>query len=674
MTGLWLLPLWLAASPAGNCSACHVGPDKGQVDGKAFHASVHGELACTDCHADVSSYPHPKRVAKPECASCHDDPAKSVAASIHGSFGAEACASCHGKAHAIARPSTAACAACHEDIPAALARGVHAPLHGKTDRPSCSNCHGKAHTLQSHTDPRSPVAKPNLPTTCGTCHANPDFLSRHVIPLARPVEAYRLSVHGRAVASGNLKAATCSDCHGSHDIRLGSDGSAPINHFRVPETCGKCHTEIRAVYADSVHGEAVRRGSQGAPVCTDCHGEHAILAPSEPGSPVNPARVSTATCGRCHADTRLAAKYNLPLDKVPAFENSYHGLAMRGGSQSVANCASCHGVHNILRASDPRSTINPKNLAKTCGACHAGAGTRFAIGRVHVLAASRDEHPIVRMIRVSYVRFIIPVTIGLMLLHQVLDFFAKLVRGSVRGYGTEEVERMGLHFRIAHLLVGLSFPTLVLTGFALTFPDTWWAALLAPARGLVHRIAAVVLILAMLYHGVHLALSRRDRKILWHLWPTLQDATDAWALVRHNLGFKVARPVFGKFSYAEKAEYWAFMWGSAVMAASGVLLWFNTWSLTYLPKWASDAATAVHFYEAVLASLAILVWHFYFVIFDPEVYPMERSWITGRMSADHLRHTRPAYFRALSSAAAPPDKAAPPAESSTPPEPGNGET
>ena len=673
ISGLGLLALWLAASPsaAAPCAECHLGQGQGQVDAKTFHASAHGELACTDCHADVTAYPHARRVAKPECSSCHDEPAKAVPASIHGAFGADACSACHGKAHAIARPSSAGCATCHADVVGELSHGVHAP---KRDSPTCSSCHGKAHALQSHSDPRSQVAKPNVATTCGTCHANPDFLSRHLIPIARPVEAYRLSVHGRAVASGNLKAATCSDCHGSHEIRLANDSSSPINHFRVPETCGKCHGEIRAVYAESVHGEAVRRGSQGAPVCTDCHGEHAILAPSEPGSPVNPARVSSVTCGRCHADTRLAARYNLPLDKVPAFESSYHGLALRGGSLSVANCASCHGVHNIRRASDPRSTVHPSNLVKTCGACHPGAGTRFAIGRVHVLSAGQDEHPVVRMIRQGYVFFIIPVFVGLMALHQLLDFFAKLVRGGVRGYGAEEVVRMRLHFRIAHLLVSVSFPTLVITGFALTFPDAWWAAPLAPVRGLVHRIAAVVLILAMLYHGLHLALSRRDRTILRHLWPTLTDATDAWALVRHNLGFKVPRPIFGKFSYAEKAEYWAFVWGSAVMAATGFLLWFNTWSLTYLPKWASDAATAVHFYEAVLASLSILVWHFYFVIFDPDVYPMERSWITGKTSADHLRHTRPAYFRALSAASEEPENVEPPAQPPAPSEPGSEET
>ena len=84
------------------------------------------------------------------------------------------------------------------------------------------------------------------------------------------------------------------------------------------------------------------------------------------------------------------------------------------------------------------------------------------------------------------------------------------------------------------------------------------------------------------------------------------------------------------FSYAEKAEYLAFVWGTVVMAASGFILWFNNWSLRNLPKWVSDAATALHCYEAILATAAIVVWHFYMVIFDPDVYPMDLSWITGK--------------------------------------------
>jgi len=84
-----------------------------------------------------------------------------------------------------------------------------------------------------------------------------------------------------------------------------------------------------------------------------------------------------------------------------------------------------------------------------------------------------------------------------------------------------------------------------------------------------------------------------------------------------------------------------------VMAASGFTLWFNNLALRYFPKWVTDAATVLHYYEAILATLAILIWHFYTVIFDPDVYPMDRAWLTGNASAEHLRHTRPEYFAEL---------------------------
>jgi len=114
-----------------------------------------------------------------------------------------------------------------------------------------------------------------------------------------------------------------------------------------------------------------------------------------------------------------------------------------------------------------------------------------------------------------------------------------------------------------------------------------------------------------------------------------------------NLGLREGEPRFAKFNYAEKLEYWAFLWGTAIMTTSGLLLWFNNFALRHFPKWVSDAATAVHWYEALLATFSILLWHFYMVIFDPLVYPMDLAWLTGKVPADHYRHFRPEYFRSL---------------------------
>jgi cytochrome b subunit of formate dehydrogenase len=681
---------WLvmgAAPPEVACLSCHGDPSivgsagRGLViNARAQAASAHGALDCTTCHESIQSYPHPARRQKVECTTCHDGERAAVDSSVHGAaFGAEACQSCHGAPHDVRRvtgdAAGALCATCHEDEVRAYRSGVHAAALGRgdADGATCQSCHGPAHAVRAADDPESTVSRLRIADTCATCHANAEFLAKHKIPFAHPVEAFKLSVHGRALAGGNANAASCSDCHGSHAILPGRDAASRTNHWRVPDTCGTCHAQIKETYMHSVHGRAVADGVPGAPVCTDCHGEHDILAPSEPGSLVNPARVSTATCGRCHADERLAARYNLPLDKLPAYEDSFHGLALRSGSQTVANCASCHGVHNILPSSDPRSSINPANLSKTCGACHAGAGTRFTIARVHVLPSTASEHPVVRAIRWIYL-VIIPVTLGFMALHNGLDWIRKVVRGAARAASAATLPRMNLHFRVAHWLTMVSFTVLGVTGFALTFPDAWWAAPLlrwegqVAFRGTVHRAAAVLLLAGLAYHGVHLLLSRRDRKVLTFLLPVWQDVKDLAGMLAYNLGLRSVRPTFDVFAYYEKVEYWAYLWGTAVMAASGFVLWFNNLSLEWLPKWVSDAATSLHFYEAVLATGAIVVWHFYMVIFDPDVYPMEMSWLTGKVSADHLRHTRPAYYQRLvgGAATAPSTPETPPA----PEEPG----
>ncbi|WP_291271162.1 cytochrome b/b6 domain-containing protein [Geothrix sp.] len=600
-----LFSLALAAAPtAQDCTSCH------EVDLAKFAATKHGSMACTDCHSSITKLPHADKPAPVKCATCHEDQVKAYGKSIHGV----------------------------------------AKQNGMADTATCKSCHGPTHQIVASSDPASAVNKKNLADTCGACHSNPDFLAKHKIPFAKPVEAYRLSVHGREVAKGNASAASCSDCHGSHDILPSADPKAKVNRANVAETCGVCHNDVQAVYADSVHGLAVKRGSKDSPTCTGCHGEHNILAPKEAGSLVNAARVSTVTCGRCHGDERLNSRYGFG-DKVPAFQDSFHGLAIRGGQQTAANCASCHGVHNILPSADIRSTVNPANLQKTCGQCHPGAGDKIARSKVHVRTAGGIEHISVKWIRWAYYA-LIPMTIGFMLFHNGLDYFAKLRRHKPHHGTGEQLPRMNKTFRITHGMVMVSFILLVITGFALKFPEAGWVKVLGMngaglIRGWVHRIAAVVMMAATVMHVIHLALVKRDRVILFELLPGWQDAKDIANALRYNLGLTDKRPTFGMFGYAEKMEYWAFMWGTVVMAVTGLLLWAQNWSLKHFPIWVLDAATAAHWYEAILATLSILVWHWYLVIFDPEVYPMDLAWLTGKASADHLRETRPEYYAAL---------------------------
>jgi serine acetyltransferase len=169
--------------------------------------------------------------------------------------------------------------------------------------------------------------------------------------------------------------------------------------------------------------------------------------------------VPKMTCGRCHGDIRLAEKFGISSDKVSAYDDSYHGLASRAGVTTVAHCGSCHGVHDILPSSDPKSHIHPDNLAATCGHCHPGVGELVAKGPVH--GSPDTEHVAVFWVREVYI-WMIWITIGGMLLHNFLDFRRKMKNPPIRTLAPtpSSEDRMLLGFRIAHVLKILGVPLL----------------------------------------------------------------------------------------------------------------------------------------------------------------------------------------------------------------------
>ena len=400
--------------------------------------------------------------------------------------------------------------------------------------------------------------------------------------------------------------------------------------------CGDCHRKIMRRFERSIHGLAADAGISDSPVCTDCHGEHRILAVGSPDSPVSATNIPTMVCGPCHSDLKLNDKYGMDADQVPSYQDSFHGLASRGGSQRVANCASCHGVHNILPSSDPDSFIHPDNLSATCGNCHEGAGTRFTIAPVHVLADD-ETNLVAYWIRAIYIPLIWVTVVG-MILHNVLDLFKKTRTYSLwRRRAPDDCvikERMSLPFRITHATAALSFILLVITGFALRYPESWWAIPLqawdSELRGIVHRVASVGLMGACVFHFVHVAVNSRARKQMAAFLPKVADFREFVHRVAYNLGWREAPPAPVRVGYVEKVEYWAALWGTAITAVTGLIMWFENWTLAWLPGWVPEAASVLHFLEAILATLAILVWHFYFVIMDPAVYPMDTSWLTGK--------------------------------------------
>jgi len=351
-------------------------------------------------------------------------------------------------------------------------------------------------------------------------------------------------------------------------------------------------------------------------------------------------------CSKCHASEQLNTKYNLPADRVQTFFESYHGLAAQYGSTLAANCASCHGYHKILPPSDPQSTIHKNNLVATCGKCHPGAAENFALSKVHVNTATAQAqgdlgHRINWWVRRVYLALIVAV-VGSMLVHNGLIFAKKVIaRRKTIDLG---VVRMNFSQRAQHAALAISFVVLAVTGFALKFPDSWLAKLLGssePFRRASHRIAGIVLLLVGAYHIIYIMATRDGRKLLKDLLPRKKDLDDVTDNARYLTGLSASKPKFSRFGYAEKMEYWAVIWGTIIMGVTGLMIWFKIDATHFVPRWAVDIALTIHYYEAILACLAILVWHFYHVIFDPDIYPYNSACLNGRVSEQWLEEEHP---------------------------------
>jgi len=488
------------------------------------------------------------------------------------------------------------------------------------------------------------AASAHQTNTCTSCHV--DLTDKHPDDnlAAKPVDcrqcherqntSYGASVHGRAVKHGDASAPACRDCHDSHEVVPPNLLASPLHVTKQAATCGACHDQAAADYTASVHGKALMAGVREAPTCTDCHSEHKIESLANGSS----RKISEDVCSRCHASERLNTKYNLPADRVRTFFDSYHGLANSYGSTLAANCASCHGFHKILPSTDVNSTIHASHLVATCGQCHPGANEKFSLSKIHVDLSAAQSNPsdlgsqINWWVRKVYLILIIG-TIGGMFAHNFL-LLVKKVKAHLRSKG-RPIVRMNLAQRWQHAVLALSFIALAVTGFALKWPDSWLAKLMGssePFRRWSHRIAGVVLLLVGLYHLIYLVVSKDGRKLVIDFLPVKKDLADILGTVRWLVGLRKEKPQIGRFGYAEKMEYWAVIWGTIIMGVTGLVVWFKMEVTQWLPRWAVDVALTIHYYEAILACLAIIVWHFYHVMFDPDIYPVNLACWDGKVT------------------------------------------
>jgi cytochrome b subunit of formate dehydrogenase len=595
-----------------DCLTCHsdkdleAQTDRGKtlklfVPEKPLIGSVHEGMSCTECHIGEKSFddvPHSPKGMTKACPDCHEDAKQSVDKDIHG----KAC------------------------------------IAGNPRSPSCCACHG-GHQIKPLTSAESVFSKKNQPDTCGKCHDDDTLLGEEKgITKRNLVSRYKTSVHWEAISQGK-NAASCTDCHGTHNILSSNAPESTVSRTGLVAACNKCHPNEARSFWSGAHGTALLHGNHDVPTCTTCHGDHDMASlKMREGDAKQWA--STQVCMWCHGNARMMKRYGLDTAPVDSYMNDFHGLTQRGTLGASATCADCHDPHHSLPTDHPSSRMHISNRGPTCGKCHGKVTDSFTMSFSHKAMAPKDGLQIEGIIRTLYILLIV-FAVMFMLFYNFLIWF-KAVRDKIKSQRQQKhINRMNRMERVTHMTLFISFSVLVITGFALKYPDAWWVKFLfsigvnETIRAFIHRTAAIVMTVDFGIFMLYMFIAKRGKCVLKEMLPRFSDIGDFFDLLKYYLGIKKGdhppkQPVFG---FVEKFEFWALVWGTLVMVVSGLLLWFpkviipGSW-----PSWILNVARTVHFYEALLATLAIIIWHGFHTMFHPHEYPMNTSWITGYIS------------------------------------------
>jgi len=601
------------------------------VDADALIGSVHEKLDCSGCHGSAEGEPPTSRERfagdRSRCTPCHRAADQSYESSVHaealrrGVANAARCSNCHGAHDILAskdprsrtnkRQIPITCSRCHHGPRAAplpalaeqpvtqYAERIHQRAlvsEGLLVAPACTDCHGKAHQLRAVSDPKSPVARPNVPHTCGRCHAG--------------IEAeYRESVHGRLLAEGKSDAPICTDCHVVHDPE-GRSGSAGFDSRKV---CGRCHQKQVERYLRTYHGRALELGHGTVADCHDCHGSHRILKASDPRSTLSPAH-RAATCRHCHKNaTDRFASFQAHGDYTDrqGYPILFWTFVVMSGL--ILGTFVVWGIHTVLWMvrmfielfREPRRVREEKRHAQEE---HEGkVYTRFG--------------PIDRLCHtLIIISFLTLVATGMPLkFHDTA--WAKAFFDVVGGPEVAAVlHRIGAFISGIYLLIHVVRLTVALIRDRAAYRDE---------RG-----------------------KFRLRRLLGVLFgpdsplPNLDDLKDVKAQVRYFLG-KGSRPTFDRFTYWEKFDYIAEFWGSAFIGLSGLVMWFPGIVTRVAPGWVINVAHVIHSQEALLAAGFILTVHFFNGHLRTEKFPMDTVMFSGRITEQELIHERGRQYRRL---------------------------
>jgi len=586
-----------------------------------------------------------------------------------------------GVGQTAAKLDDASCLTCHDGkkhgLTVTVASGKVRPLRSIQKDMLAKGVHGEMSCVACHQDivdnkaPHKKVAAPKA--NCVTCHEglwetikkeNLTTEKARLGVVVQNIEAYKQSYHARpSTDDKTVPNAACDNCHDTHYFNVPQRGASKRTdwHLTIPKVCGEqCHTEQLETYAESVHGtEIMGKHNPKAAVCTDCHTTHDIANTSKDVTKL----LIVENCGSCHKEN------------LASYRDTYHGQVDKLGYTYTAKCYDCHGSHGILKVDDPKSSVYPKNRLKTCQKCHDGkklplATTGFVTFGPHANAYDFKRYPQLWFAS-KFMHWLLVFVFAYFWAHSLLwwhrEYKHRNDRESEMRIHTEEllhgetkhVRRFGLLWRIGHLLFAVSVMTLILTGMGLFYSDISWAPVVMKVfggpqvTGIIHRISAAIMLGIFFVHLIAVAINLyRNRKTFrWFgpdsLVPNWKDLQDAVGMFKWFVG-KGPRPIFDRWTYWEKFDYWAVFWGMAAIGGTGMLLAFPHITASFLPGWVFNVATLVHGEEAFLAAVFLFTVHFFNNHFRPDkLPPPDVVMFTGTQSLEEFRHEHALQYQRL---------------------------
>jgi cytochrome b subunit of formate dehydrogenase len=774
------IPLFLYSQDNDECLSCHdddalVKSRRGieislYVTEEHLDGSPHEGFECIDCHEDlygIEDYPHENNLELPFCGNCHESAQEEFIDHFFGPLREKGytsiptCTDCHGT-HSVSWQGEPrqVCGMCHSNILDEFLNSSHWGLPNESDNLNCVSCHSP-HDKYERARYSENEWKIKITEECRGCHS-------------QEVQNYDNSAHYREVASGNLKAPICTDCHATHrvlsprepesivsvakldmvcmnchagydasihrpqenddprletcvvchtghqtemkgdavttvfDIKLDEvcirchEGSLIVGenqahgaihrgeiakvamgeesncgdchtyHYMAPDhekdkalekSCADCHRQQQEQYENSTHYVTRARGHLESPGCVDCHDENRISKSNEQFA----GHSIIELCSRCHNDRDLTMQFQLNPDVVEGYETSYHGQMYQLGYQGekFATCVSCHDNHSILPSDNAASSVGKENIIATCAQCHDKVNENFVQFLTHHTPHTKSENKVLSWIN-SFMLWLLGSVLTVFGTHTALWLIRLMIRRAKHGPIKKpiktklRVERFAAFERILHFLMALSFLILAGTGLPLKYSHSEMATWVVhnvigfEKAALLHRIAAFTMGLVFLFHigKIFYKVLIQKQKGFFKgpdsLVPQMQDLRDFFNHMAYFVGLKKAEPAWGRWTYWEKFDYFAVVWGMLIIGSSGLTLWFPEAFSQLFPGWMINAAHIIHSEEALLATGFIFVVHFFNTHLRPGAFPMDEVIFTGRIPEVKFEEERSLELKELS--------------------------